>query len=306
MPQINSSRDTATRLLRLANLPLTSHELRGTTRLVTPLPIILRELSFSYPSRPTHTVLDSLNLHIPPNSTTAIVGPSGSGKTTLASVLLGLHAPTSRPASLTFAHQPCSSVHTGSLRAHIGYVAQAPVLFPGTLASNIAYPLAEAALAQAHVERAARLAGIHDFVASLPAGYATSVLPDGAGSGGGLSGGQAQRVAIARALLRRPRLLLLDEPTSSLDPAAAALVRDALRRLRADRPGLAVVLVTHQPDMMRAADRIVVLERGRIVQVGRWSELMAVHGPFRNMMNRGVWEGGRRRGGEGEGEGGTA
>ncbi|KAI9825890.1 MAG: hypothetical protein M1832_000831 [Thelocarpon impressellum] len=287
IPQINSSRDTATRLLRLSQLPLQSHELAGMTHLATPLPIRMTNLSFSYPSRPSHAVLRGLTLTIPPNSSTAIVGRSGSGKSTLASLILALYPPTSSPRSLTFASHPCHSVNTSSLRAHIGMVPQTPVLFPTTLAENIAYGAPEATpLSPGAIEQAARRAGIHEFISSLPLGYATPVGDGGAS----LSGGQAQRVAIARALARSPQLLVFDEATSSLDAESAETVRATIRGLLREG-GVAVVLVTHEAETMRLAQRICVLEDGRVVQEGGWAELLGRRGAFRAMMRGGLWEG---------------
>lgn len=332
VPQINSSRDTGSRLLKLAHLSHTSHERAGITRLSTPLPITLTNLSFTYPSRPTYPALDEINLKISPSTCTAIVGASGSGKSTLASLILKFYPPSSRHGSLTYNGHPSSTVHTSSLRSHIAVVSQSPVLFPTTIAANITYPLPPSSLPQATIISAATRAGIHDFIASLPHGYATPI-----GDGGqGLSGGQAQRIAIARALARSPKLLVLDEATSSLDVENARLVGETVQRLVRDQrrgttttpaagltrgeaddddgkrhgrvwregfesegegedeagegSAMAVLIITHSVEMMRVAERIVVMDRGRVVEMGSWEELMRRRGELRRLVRGGEWE----------------
>ncbi|AEO59824.1 hypothetical protein MYCTH_54167 [Thermothelomyces thermophilus ATCC 42464] len=218
---------------------------------------------------------------------------------------------------LTYASVPSSHVHTPSLRARIAYVPQTPVLFPGTVRANLTYGLHEGSplRAEANVVLAAQQAGIHPFVASLPQGYDTPLGGDGGGGiGGGIggggpaavSGGQAQRLCIARALARRPRLLVLDEPTSALDAEAAAEVRRLLRRL-VEGGGMAVVVVTHSKEMMRMADRVVMIEGGVVAEQGGYDELMtAPGGKFRALVEGGVWtagEGGYAEEMEGKGKG---
>lgn len=275
---MSSSRDTATRLLRLCNLPYrTSHEHTGHIRLPSLGPITLSSLSFTYPSRPTHPILSSLSLTLPPGSTTAITGSSGCGKSTLASLLLGLYPPT-RDGTISISNLPFSSLHLPTLRSLIVLVPQSPHhLLPTTVAQNIAYALPPSSpLASfANIRSAATLAGIHTFISQLPAGYDTLL---GAG-GTQLSGGQAQRLALARALARRPRLLILDEPASGLDAESARGVRDLVRGLGGRGKenggvGVGVLVITHEREMMMATDRVVVLgEGGRVVEEGRFGEL---------------------------------
>ncbi|KAL2174811.1 P-loop containing nucleoside triphosphate hydrolase protein [Thermothelomyces heterothallicus CBS 202.75] len=208
---------------------------------------------------------------------------------------------------LTYASVPSSHLHTPSLRSRIAYVPQTPVLFPGTVRANLTYGLHEASplRAEANVVLAAQQAGIHPFVASLPQGYDTP-LGDGGGAPAAVSGGQAQRLCIARALARRPRLLVLDEPTSALDAEAAAEVRRVLRRL-VEAGGMAVVVVTHSKEMMRMADRVVMIEGGVVAEQGGYDELMtAPGGKFRALVEGGVWtagEGGYAEEMEGKGKG---
>ncbi|KAF1838803.1 multidrug resistance protein 2 [Decorospora gaudefroyi] len=304
--QINMSRVASTRLLRLARLPTTSHELTGTTQIQTAADISLQNVTFTYPTRPDVQVLHNVSFTIPRGSCTAIVGSSGSGKSTIASLLLKLYQPDSTdPAALlpaqteaeqqdaashiTISAHNITSLHTASLRSHMALVSQTPVLFPGTIAQNIAYALSPSApeASPASISNAASAAGISDFIDSLPHGYNTMI-----GEGGTtLSGGQAQRLCIARALVRNPDVLILDEATSALDGAAAHIIRDTVRGLvRGAREGegeggescagkapkkkkITVIIITHAREMMAIADRIVMLDKGAVVEQGAFSDL---------------------------------
>lgn len=282
IPQMGSSRDTATRLLRLANAPTTSHETAGTTRLPCVGDIALHSLSFSYPARPDCRVLRDVSTTIRAGTTVAVVGRSGSGKSTLAALLLKLYPPPRGPAALTLSGRDIRHLHTPTLRARIAVVSQAPTLFPASVADNIAYGLraADACASRSSVRAAARSAGIEEFVDSLPDGFDTLI---GDGGGVGLSGGQAQRVAIARALCRRPDVLVLDEATSALDVENARVVRATIRRLVKGRSqedgggggvvGMTVVIITHAREMMEVADRVIMLDQGRLVEEGSFAEL---------------------------------
>ncbi len=273
VPQINSSRSTATRLLRLAYLPYhTSHEHTGNIRLFSPGPITFTNTSFTYPTRPTAPVLDSLNLNIQPGTATALVGASGSGKSTIASLLLALHTPNC--GSITLNDVSIKELHTSTLRSLVSIVPQAPTLFPASVAKNIAYTLPENSplASTASIFAAAKAAGIDTFISSLPNGYETLLGPGGTE----LSGGQAQRIAIARAVLRRPKLLILDEATSALDGESAAMVRDMVRGM--GKRGCGVLVITHSEFMMRGCEEVVVLKDGRVVERGGMGELMRRQG----------------------------
>ncbi|KAK3385407.1 P-loop containing nucleoside triphosphate hydrolase protein [Podospora didyma] len=196
-------------------------------------------------------------------------------------------------APLAFCSLPSSSILTTSLRSFIGYVPQHPFLFPCSVRDNIVYGLPEYATAlraQANIDRAARAAGIHDFIISLPQGYDTLV-----GEGGmQVSGGQAQRLGIARALVRRPKLLVMDEPTSALDATAAEAVRKVVRGLvdgvmGREEDDMAVVVITHSKEMMRIADRLVMMDQGTVVEVGNrgYDELVAQGGKFAQLVGGG-------------------
>lgn len=167
-------------------------------------------------------------------------------------------------------------LHVPTLRSQISIVSQQPTVFPGTIHENISYGLDQhSSLASSHsVRTAAQGAGIDDFISSLPQGYNT-VIGDG---GVGLSGGQKQRVVIARALLRQPQILILDEATSSLDPAGAEIVRQTVQRLVAVRQGLTVIIITHSKEMIEIANHVVVLDQGAVVEDGPYQTLAKMKG----------------------------
>jgi ATP-binding cassette subfamily B (MDR/TAP) protein 1 len=289
VPQINSSRTTATQMLRLASLPLgDSYETHGTTRLSTPFPIQMNNLSFTHPMQQNYKTLDRISLRIEAGSFTAIVGPSGSGKTTIASILLGLYPPDTpfnrfSPPSLTFSGTSVTSCNISSLRSIISLVPQTPLLFPTSVLNNITYGLPESSIYKNldSAQRAASQAGIHDFICSLGAGYNTLL-----GEGGmGISGGQAQRIAIARALVRRPKCLILDECTSALDGEAAEGIREVVLGLV--KGGVSVVAISHSTEMMRIADTVIVVEAGRVVEEGGFEELRCRGGALARLIGEG-------------------
>ena len=294
IPQIGSSKDTASRLLRLAELPQNSHERRGDTKITKAGDIIFDDLHFSYPSRPEQTILNKLNLRLIPGSCTAIVGGSGSGKSTIANLLLKLYCTSyskehvERVGDLTLSGRDIKRISTSSLRALVTPVSQTPTLFPATVAENIAYGLPPDSLRSslAAVKAGATQAGVHDFISSLPQGYNT-LIGDG---GTGVSGGQAQRIAIARALIRKPDVLILDEATSALDVESANLVRQTIKDVVEDRSrGMTVIIITHSRDMMEMVENIVVLDHGRVVEEGAFEELLATTGALSNLLSGGEW-----------------
>lgn len=295
MPQLSSSRETATGLLGLARLDSgANHEHQGDTRLKTLPPdgaVRFRNVHFVYPSRLGVKALNGLDMDFKLRGSTALIGASGSGKSTVVALLLrsyGLfgHNSNNGDRIQTF---PGSEASSGSIRLDnillsqldinhwrniISFVPQSPSLFPGTIAANIAYglPVRSRYNTAVHISAAATAAGLHDFIVSLPDGYMTVV---GSYSGGGiqLSGGQRQKLAIARALVRKPRLLVMDEPTSALDATSAGEVRDLVRKLVAGQDAIGVLVVTHSVEMMRACEQVYVLEGGRAVAEGSWSEI---------------------------------
>ncbi|KAK4460131.1 putative multidrug resistance protein [Cladorrhinum samala] len=231
--------------------------------------ITFSDVSFSYPSRPDHPVLNSVSFSIRPGQFVGLVGPSGAGKSTIMSLVQRLYRPTAGSVLLDGV-DVTSLAASGSFRDAVALVPQDPALFDGSVRFNVglgARPGREAT--EAEIEEACRLAGIHDVVAAMPDGYATEC----GASASRLSGGQRQRLAIARALVRRPRLLLLDESTSALDAASEAALQQGLDRVIA-AGGATVLAITHRLHTVRKADTILVVEGGRIVDSGTHAELM--------------------------------
>jgi ABC-type multidrug transport system fused ATPase/permease subunit len=217
--------------------------------------VLFDRVSFAYRHGPP--VLSELTLEIPSGQRVALVGPTGSGKTTLVSLLPRFYDCTGGRVCLD--GRAVREFTLASLRKHISLVFQEPVLFAATIAENIAYGKPEATMDE--IVQAARLAGIHPIITALPEGYDTELGERGAT----LSGGQRQCVAIARAMIKNAPILILDEPLTGLDSQSAVLVNEALRRLM---EGRTVITITHQFNSIRDVDRVVVLDRGRIVQDG--------------------------------------
>lgn len=221
------------------------------------------KVSFSYPSRPGSMALQDFTLDIEPGETVAIVGPSGAGKSTSFQMLLRFYDPAS--GSIKIDGIDLSQLSPTTLRQQIGLVPQETVLFGDSARENIRYGDLEASDYQ--VEQAAFKAAADEFIQTLPEGYDTFLGERGTR----LSGGQRQRVAIARAILKDPPILLLDEATSSLDAESERLVQSALERLMKDRTTL---VIAHRLATVKKVDRIVVMDEGRIVEVGSHEELM--------------------------------
>lgn len=224
-------------------------------------------VTFAY--EPDDPVLRGIDLELPAGETLALVGPSGSGKTTLVGLIPRLWDVSA--GAIRVDGRDVRDVTVASLRGRIGLVAQEATLFGGTVRDNIRYGRLDAS--DAEIEAAAAAANAHDFINALPDGYDTIV----GDRGSRLSGGQRQRVAIARAILKDPPILLLDEATSSLDNESERLVQEALDRLKVGRT---TIVVAHRLSTIRAADRIAVLDDGRLVELGTQDELLARDGLY--------------------------
>jgi ABC-type multidrug transport system fused ATPase/permease subunit len=198
-----------------------------------------------------------------------IVGPTGAGKSTLVSLLPRFYEP--GQGTVTLDGVDVRAIQLDSLRAQISLVLQDSLLFSGTIADNIRYGRLEASLAE--VQEAARAANAHDFITALPHGY-DSVIGE---KGVGLSGGERQRIAVARAFLKDAPILILDEPTSSIDSRTEAVILDALDRLMAGRT---TFMIAHRLSTIRRPDRVLVVDGGRIVEQGGVAELLAQGGLF--------------------------
>ena len=233
----------------------------------------LRHVSFSY--RGDTRVLHDVNLVIEPGQTVALVGPTGAGKTSIANLVARFYDVTE--GAVLIDGLDVRQVTQHSLRRQMGLVPQEPFLFSGAIADNIRFGRPRAA-ARA-MEEAARLANAHAFITALPDGYATEILEGGVN----LSVGQRQLICIARAVLADPRILILDEATSSVDTVTEVLIQDALQRLLAGRTAM---VIAHRLSTVRHADLICVVDGGRIVERGRHEELLARGGLYHALYER--------------------
>lgn len=233
------------------------------------------EVSFSYPTRADLPVLKGLSLAISPGELVALVGPSGAGKSTIGALIQRFYDPSG--GRLLLDGQDLRDLDPSWLRRQIGVVSQEPLLFSSSVADNIRYGRPDAT--DEEVQAAAVAANAHEFVSRFPDGYGTLVGERGVQ----LSGGQKQRVAIARAVLKDPRVLVLDEATSALDAESEHLVQEALERLL---KGRTTIVIAHRLSTVVDADRVVVLEDGRIAQQGAHSELMREEGLYKRLVER--------------------
>lgn len=235
--------------------------------------ISFKDLSFRYPSRPEEDVLSSINLSISANQMVALVGTSGAGKSTIASLLLRLYEPTS--GVILFDDRKSNEFSLTSLRSQIALVPQDIFLFGGTIKENISYGKPDST--DDEIYAAAGKANALEFIERFPDKLNTVVGERGTQ----LSGGQRQRIAIARAVLKNPRILILDEATSSLDSESERLVQDALEKLMVGRTS---IVIAHRLSTIRKADQIMVLDAGKVVEQGTHEQLLTLeNGIYRNL-----------------------
>jgi ABC-type multidrug transport system fused ATPase/permease subunit len=225
--------------------------------------IEFNDVSFFYPSRPEFQVLKNVSFKVNKGETVALVGPSGSGKSTIASMVLRFYDPQS--GAITIDEKNVNDFGLTELRDNMAIVPQDVLLFGGTIKENIAYGKPNASITE--ILEAAQKANALEFIESFPQQFETIVGERGIQ----LSGGQRQRIAIARALLKNPSILILDEATSSLDSESERLVQEALEKLMAGRTS---IVIAHRLSTIRKADRIIVIEKGKVLESGTHEELM--------------------------------
>ena len=243
-----------------------------------PLPVVVGHIAFedvSFAYTEGVPVLKHISFEAPAGTTTALVGSSGSGKSTLASLVLAFNRPQS--GRVLIDGQDQAEIRLGDYRSHLGVVLQDNFLFDGTVADNIVYSRPDAS--KEEVREASRIAHCDEFITSFENGYDTVVGERGVK----LSGGQRQRIAIARAILADPKILILDEATSSLDSESESMIQDGLRSLRTGRT---TFVIAHRLSTIISSEQILVIEDGEIVERGHHEELLEKGGRYRELYDR--------------------
>jgi len=237
--------------------------------------IELKDIVFSYPTRPTIKVHDNFNLKIKAGENVALCGPSGGGKSTVISLLEIFYVPAS--GKILIDGHDITTFNLKWYRQQIALVSQEPILFATSIADNIKYGKEDAT--EAEIIEAAKTANAHNFISALTDGYKTQCGEKGLQ----MSGGQKQRIAIARAVLKNPQILLLDEATSALDAESESLVQEALERIMKGRTS---IIIAHRLSTIQKADKIVVIEKGKVVEEGTHAELLDKGGIYRHLVQR--------------------
>ncbi|KAK3108991.1 hypothetical protein FSP39_020354 [Pinctada imbricata] len=272
-PDFNKGRIAASRLFKIieSKPEINAKETTGEKLENFQGKVRLDGLRFTYPSRPDVEVLKGLTLNVNPGETIALVGSSGCGKSTTVQLVERFYDPS---VGLVAADDvDIKELNLQWLRSQIGIVSQEPVLFDTSIAENISYGDNSRSVEMDEIITAARSANIHNFINSLPQGYETNVGDKGTQ----LSGGQKQRVAIARALIRNPKILLLDEATSALDSESERVVQDALDQARRGRT---CIVIAHRLSTIQNADRIAIIHKGEVVELGTHAELLSKKGIY--------------------------
>ncbi|XP_066054219.1 ATP-dependent translocase ABCB1 isoform X1 [Chamaea fasciata] len=238
--------------------------------------ITIKDVAFNYPNRPEVKILQGLNLNVEKGQTLALVGSSGCGKSTVVQLLERFYDPLD--GEMLFDGKNAKALNIQWLRAQIGIVSQEPILFDFTIAENIAYGDNSRQVSFEEIVTAAKEANIHSFIDSLPDKYNTRVGDKGTQ----LSGGQKQRIAIARALVRKPQILLLDEATSALDTESEKIVQEALDKAR---EGRTCIVIAHRLSTIQNADKIAVVQNGRVIEQGTHQQLLAEKGVYYSLVN---------------------
>jgi len=263
----------AKRIIEILETPLPVQRVATSRKpLVDPLTITCAGVTYTYPGS-ERSALSGVNLTLPAGSCTALVGRSGAGKSTLVNLLLRFMD--AQDGSITVNDIPLSALPIETWREYIALVPQRPYLFYGNVLANIR--MARPSASAQEIIEAAELAGAAEFVNQLPRGYETEIGERGAR----LSAGQAQRIAIARAFLKDAPLLILDEPTSSLDPKSEMLIRQALERLMHNRTAL---VIAHRYNTIASAEQIAIMEHGKIVEIGKPERLLQQDGSYTQLM----------------------
>jgi len=271
----------AQRVFNILDNPLTQKSLhQGLKQLRLPARIRFDNVSFTYQGV-ENPALDNISFPVEPEAICAIVGASGSGKSTIANLLCGFLKPSH--GQILLAGQPLSETDLNIWREHVSWVPQRPHLFHGSIMDNI--HIARPTATSKEVQAATKMAHLHDLIMSLPDQYQTLIGEAGAR----LSGGEAQRLALSRAFLKNSQFLILDEPTTSLDPETDEQITTAIRLLRKNRT---VIMIAHRFDSVVHADQIVVLDNGRIIEIGRHAELIQQDGHYTRLIA--AWTGAKR------------
>jgi subfamily B ATP-binding cassette protein MsbA len=229
--------------------------------------VVFDHVRFSYDG--VHAVLKDLSLHARPGTVTALVGPSGAGKSTIIELIAGFHAPSQ--GAVFIDGLDLATIELGSYRAHLGVVLQDSFLFDGSIRDNVAFSRPDSS--EAEIVEACRLAGVNEFVDRLEKSYETLIGERGVK----LSGGQRQRLSIARALLANPKILILDEATSSLDSESEAYIQQGLAYLM---QGRTTFVIAHRLSTIQRADEILVVQDGRIIERGTHEALLVAKGRY--------------------------